>query len=67
MIFHDLCIKKKENWAATSMESSNRHEECKNDGYTTHLRASMLSDSGASTKEDQGSNFLVRHPKLSIW
>ena len=30
------------------------------------LRTSMLSDSGASAKKDQGSNFLVRHPKLSI-
>ena len=30
------------------------------------LRTTMLSDSGASAKKDQGSNFLTRHPKLSI-
>ena len=30
------------------------------------LRTTMLSDSGASAKKDQGSNFLARHPKLSI-
>ena len=66
MPFHDLCIGKKSNLAATSAERSNRHEEWKTDGYTTDLRTSMLSDSGASAKKDQGSNFLVRHPKLSI-
>ena len=52
--------------AATSMERSNRHEQWKTHRYTRELRMSMLSDSGASAKKDQGSNFLARHPKLSI-